>query len=278
MNKECNESGQDMAIEPDGTESGSEQAIAREIRRCMENGFENFFLRYQPVFAPGTGKPIGVEALLRWKNKEFGEVTPGRFLADIEQDASFRALGYWILSSALTDGAIFLKSDPDFTVCVNVSPEQITDPDFSGYLAEIAEQAHFPLNRLQLEITRDCRLLPLDELCAFSEPLRVIGVKIGIDDFGSGNDWLGALRALQPDYVKFSAEFTQSIAMTEADREVVRHLSGLARAYEAEVFFKSVESEDTADMLSELTVQGAQGWFFSEVIYFDEVLGWISRK
>ena len=259
-------------------EANPDEAIAREIRRSIENGFENFFLRYQPVFAPGTGKPIGVEALLRWKNKKFGEVTPGRFLADIERDGSFRSLGYWIMSSALTDGALFLKADPDFTVCVNVSPDQITDLDFAGNLAEIADQAGFPLNRLQLEITRDCRLLPLEELCNFAEPLRVMGVKIGIDDFGSGNDWLGALRTLQPDYVKFSSEFTNSIIMSETEREVVRHLSGLAHAYEAEVFFKSVESEDTADALSELTVNGAQGWFFSEVIYFDEVLGWLRRK
>lgn len=257
------------------TNANEDQAIAQEIRYCMQNGCEGFFLLYQPVFSPDGEKPVGAEALLRWRSPEFGELTPNLFLADIEQEEGFRDLGYWILYRAMTDGRLLLGADPNFTVCVNVSPPQITDPDFAAQLEGLAEMAEFPLSRLQLETTRNCRLLPLDALSAFAEPLHALGVKIGIDDFGSGDAWLESLKALKADYVKFSAEFTQSAGTNETDRQALRHLSEVARTYRSDIFFKAVESQETADALTDLTVQGAQGWFFSEAIYFDEVLAWI---
>ena len=257
------------------TSANNDQAIAQEIRDCMLNGCVGFFLLYQPVFFPDAKEPVGAEALLRWRSPEYGELTPNLFLADIEQEEGFRDLGYWILYRAMTDGRLFLNADPNFTVCVNVSPPQITDPDFAEQLKGLSEMADFPLSQLQLETNRNCRLLPLDTLSAFAEPLHALGVKIGIDDFGSGDAWLDSLKALQADYVKFSAEFTQNAGANETDQQALRHLSEVARTYHSDIFFKAVESQETADALTDLTVQGAQGWFFSEAIYFDEVLAWI---
>ncbi len=256
--------------------ASSDHVIAQAIRECMKNECDGFFLLYQPVFSPDRQKPVGVEALLRWKSDEHGEVTPGRFLSDIENEVGFHNLGYWILHRAMEDGRAFLDLDPDFTVCVNVSPPQVTDPDFAEQLKFLAEQTSFPLDHLQLETNRNCRLLSMKELVAFAVPLRALGVKLGIDDFGSGERWLDSLKALQADYVKFSPEFTHSVAESDIDREAVRHLSEVARTYDSAIFFKSVESQDTANALLDLTVQGAQGWFFSEAIYFDEVLAWLA--
>ena len=257
------------------TNENNDLAIAQEIRDCMENGCEGFFLLYQPVFSLSSEKPVGAEALLRWRSPEYGDVTPGLFLSDIEQEEGFRDLGWWILHRAMTDGRLFLGADPHFTVCVNVSPQQVTDPDFAEQLKALSEQTQFPLSHLQLETNRNCRLLPMDTLGAFAAPLRALGVKIGVDDFGSGDAWLESLKALQADYVKFSAEFTHGIAQSKTDQEALRHLSEVARTYHSDIFFKAVESQETADALVGLTVQGAQGWFFSEAIYFDEVLAWI---
>lgn len=260
------------------TNGSNDHAIAQEIRECMRNELEGFFLLYQPVFSPDKKKPVGVEALLRWRHPEYGEVTPARFLSDIENETGFHNLGYWILNRAMADGRAFLDLDPDFTVCVNVSPPQVNDPDFSEQLKFLAEQTSFPLDHLQLETNRNCRLLSMKELIQFAVPLRALGVKLGIDDFGSGERWLDSLKALQADYVKFSPEFTQSVAESSVDREAVRHLSEVARTYDSAIFFKSVESQDTADALLDLTVQGAQGWFFSEAIDFDEVLLWLGSQ
>lgn len=267
-----------VTISEDDELSVETPAVTREIRRCLDNDFENFFLLYQPVFAPGEMRPIGVEALLRWKNEQYGEIKPGRFLSDIERESSFRELGYWILHRAMADGTQLLRADPDFTVCVNISQEHAADPYFPERVAAIAEETGFPPDRLHVELSRECHSLPPDDLRMLAAPLRELGVKLGIDDFGSGSAWLDALRALRGDYVKFSSDFTNAILQSEEDRDAVRRLSELAQAYHAEVYFKAVESEETARALGGLTVQGAQGWFFSEALYFDEILEWIGAQ
>ncbi|MBQ9459119.1 MAG: EAL domain-containing protein [Oscillospiraceae bacterium] len=253
----------------------SSPEVIREIRRCMEKDFENFFLLYQPVFVPGNPKPTGAEALLRWRSDTFGEIKPSAFLSEIENEDGFRELGYWVLHSAMADGTLYLRADPAFTVCVNVSPEQAADPYFAERVASFAEETGFPLDHLRLEVSRECHSMDVETLRDFAEPLRALGIKLGIDDFGGGGAWLSALRAFRPHYVKFSEDYTHGIARNKADRDLLRILSKLAADNNAEVYFKAVESEETAEALADLTVQGAQGWFYSEALYFDEILEWM---
>ena len=247
------------------------RAFTRRLVNRMEREFEGFFLRYQPVFDPDGGKPAGAEALLRWRDGD-RELTPGEFLSGIEEGNGFRELGRWILRGALQDGKLFLETRPDFTVTVNVSPHQATDPLFSETLAALAQEAGFPLDRLCLELGQDCRLLPAETLHAFLAPLRVLGVQIGIDDFGSGNAWLDAVRDPDVDYVKFSGSFARDAAESEAGRSAAEHLAELARAYGKKVYFKAVASREMAEALRPLPVHGVQGWYYSEPLFFDEIV------
>lgn len=255
-----------------GAKEPVEQQITREIRRCMTKEFENFFLRYQPIYDRVSGRPIAAEALLRWKNPQYGELTPIRFLADIEQESGFRELGYWILRSAMTDGKLFIDADPDFMVCVNISPEQVTDAYFADSVADLAQETGFPLNRLCLELSRDCRDLSAEMLRSFAEPVRALGAQLGIDDFGSGNAWFDTLRALGVDYVKFSNEFARHAAENDAGRSALRYLAELSRTYHADVYVKAIESDAAANALHDLPVRGVQGQHYADSIFYDEVL------
>ena len=261
-----------------GAKKPAELAVTREIRRCMAKDFEHFFLLYQPVYDRDTGRPVGAEALLRWKHAQYGELTPARFLADVEWESRFRELGYWVLRGAMMDGRLFLNADPDFTVCVNLSPGQITDACFAETAAELAAQAGFPLDRLCLELRGDCRRLPTEQLRRFAAPLRALGVRIGIDDYGSGDAWFDALRSMDFDYVKFSSEFARSAAKDETGLSAVRYLAELARAHHAEVYVKAIESEAMADALRGLPVRGVQCRCFSDAVYFDDVLDLIEAR
>ena len=261
-----------------GAKKPAELAVTREIRRCMAKDFEHFFLLYQPVYDRDTGRPVGAEALLRWKHAQYGELTPARFLADVEWESRFRELGCWVLRGAMMDGRLFLNADPDFTVCVNLSPGQITDACFAETAAELAAQAGFPLDRLCLELHGDCRRLPTEQLRRFAAPLRALGVRIGIDDYGSGDAWFDALRSMDFDYVKFSSEFARSAAKDETGLSAVRYLAELARAHHAEVYVKAIESEAMADALRGLPVRGVQGRCFSDCLYFDDVLDLIEAR
>ena len=255
-----------------GAKEPLDRQITRDIRRSMAKEFENFFLRYQPVYDAEHGRPISAEALLRWKSSQHGELTPIRFLADIEQESGFRELGYWILRSSMMDGKLFLEADPDFTVCVNVSPEQVTDARFAASVSDLAAKAAFPLDHLCLELSRDCQTLPMDMLQVFVGELRALGVRVGIDDFGSGCAWLDALRILRADYVKFSNAFAWNAVKSEADLSAMRRLTELGRAYGADVYGKAVESEEMDAALRALPLRGVQGRYYSDSLYYDEIL------
>jgi len=260
-----------------GVKEPVERQITREIRRCMSREYENFFLRYQPVYDGKSGKPIAAEALLRWKNEQYGELTPIRFLADIEQENGFRELGYWILRSAMLDGKLFADADPAFMLCVNVSSRQVTDAYFIDVISDLAAETRFPLHNLCLELSRDCRDLSAEMLQAFVTPLRELGVQIGIDDYGSGDAWLDTLRALHADYVKFSNDFAWNAVKSEADSSAARHLAELSRAYGADVYFKAVESEEMANALAALDLRGVQGRYYAGSVFYDEVLDLIEN-
>ena len=127
----------------------------------------------------------------------------------------------------MTDGKLFIDADPDFMVCVNISPEQVTDAYFADSVADLAQEIGFPLNRLCLELSRDCRDLSAEMLRTFAGPVRALGVQLGIDDFGGGNAWFDALQALGVDYVKFSNEFARHAAEGGAGRSALRYLADI---------------------------------------------------
>ena len=114
----------------------------------------------------------------------------------------------------MTDGKLFIDADPDFMVCVNISPEQVTDAYFADSVADLAQEIGFPLNRLCLELSRDCRDLSAEMLRTFAGPVRALGVQLGIDDFGGGNAWF-----------KFSNEFARHAAEGGAGRSALRYLA-----------------------------------------------------
>ena len=247
-------------------------AVVEAVLQSMANEFNNFYLLYQPIYGVDTEKPIGAEALLRWKNAKFGEVLPLTFLSEVERESSFIELGYWILRNVMKDGMAFIDSFPDFIICMNVSPRQAHDLYFCERVAEIAAQIGFPLDHLYLEFTRDCRLLKIDTLRAVTVSLHDKGVRVGIDDYGEGNAWLEALKELGADYVKFSDELVRSAAQSDAGQNTVKYLTELAASYNAEVYAKSVESEKAVNVLHSLPVKGMQGRFLSLPVYFDEII------
>lgn len=258
-----------------GTENyGREDSVnlINEVRNAILNGCHGFYLLYQPVIAVRTGRPIGVEALLRWKNDSLGAVRPMDFIPVIEQDFVFEELGGWILRQAITDGLEFLRRDPSFIVGVNLAPSQMEDEYFTDTLLQTAERLRFPLHNLALELTRSCRLLEKERVEPVVAALRRRGMQVIVDDFGSGVDSLGFLKALQADFVKFDRTLVQEIERNPQDRQAIRRLAELASNYGTNVCAKGVDTTGMRDILTEYPIRSMQGRIFSEPLPFEELM------
>ena len=135
----------DLVIFNNDLGSGNRQRVEKihAIRASITQGFEGFYLLYQPVVDAKTEKMIGAEALLRWKNDEYGMVPPDHFIPLPEQDPIFPSPGEWILTTAVKDAAKVLETNPEFIINVNLSYSQIEKADFVDMVMDILERTGY---------------------------------------------------------------------------------------------------------------------------------------
>lgn len=242
------------------------------IRDCIVDGCRGFLLDYQPVVDTRTGRILGAEALVRWEGEPYGEVEPLEFLPILENDFVFEELGGWILRTAMQDGIKFLKKAPGFQLGVNISASQVEDEYFVDSVTELLRETGFPAANLSLEITKGCRLLDFDRLHSVAEALHKLGVRVGVDDFGTGFESIGFLKRFAADYIKFDRELVRDIETDSADRETMRHLAECAAARGTQVIAKGVETAGMRDILKDCRIVSAQGNLYSRPMSFDDLM------
>lgn len=242
------------------------------IRDCIVDGCKGFLLDYQPVVDTRTGRIFGAEALVRWEGEPYGEVEPMEFLPILENDFVFEELGSWILRTAMTDGRKFLEKSPDFQLGVNISASQVEDEYFIDSVTELLEETGFPAKNLSLEITKGCRLLDFDRLHSVAEALHKLGIRVGVDDFGTGFESIGFLKRFAADYIKFDRELVRDIETDAADRETMLHLAECAAARGTTVIAKGVETAGMRDILKSCRIDSAQGNLYSKPMSFTGIM------
>lgn len=242
------------------------------IRSCIAEDCRGFYLCYQPIVDSCTEQFRGMEALIRWKNEEYGVVPPDKFIPVLEQDSLFPELGKWILKQAMIDGKKFLEVNPNLVINVNLSYTQLEKEDFIKELFEIIEETQFPTDRLCLEITERCRLLDTELLKDMFSIFREHGIKIAVDDFGTGFSSLGFLRSIPVDVVKIDREFIKDIEKSSADKNSVKFISELADAFSADVCAEGIENTEVRDCLKEYKIGSLQGYYYSRPVPADEII------
>lgn len=238
-------------------------SLLERIRSCMIEECQDFYLEYQPVYRTGDRNMIGVEALIRFRDEEQGEILPERFMPVLEQDFAFEELGIWIMRRAMTDGRKLLETNPELVLGINIAPSQLEDEYFAGIVSEVAQQTRFPLRNLCLELTRGCRFLEMELIRERVAELQEQGVRVLIDDFGSGFGSLEILRELRVDYVKFDMKFVREIEQNETDRMDLRNLCELASVHGPVICVKGVETEKMTELLEDFPITSMQGFYFS---------------
>jgi diguanylate cyclase (GGDEF)-like protein len=233
----------------------------------MDRG--EFLLHYQPLVRLHDGRVRGAEALVRWQHPEHGLLGPGRFVGAAERSGAIVPLGRWILTEACRQAAAWWRDlGPRAPyVSVNVSPVQLTEPDWVTQVTDVMELTHLPPWQLQLEITEQTVLR--DEAAAMSalSALRATGVRLALDDFGTGWSGLAWMRRLPVHAIKIDGSFVDGLRHRHADpvdRSIVEALVRMAHALDLEVTAEWVETAEQVQQLIDLGCDLGQGRWLGE--------------
>lgn len=240
------------------------------IQSVLFNDFHGFYLEYQPQVRP-DGTIIGVEALIRWKDEEWGVIPPGEFIPILENDRCFYDLGLWVLQTALRNVKPLVQMYPDFTVSVNVSYRQLERQEFKSDVITAVNKLNFPPKNLILELTEHCHSLQQEVLEENLNFLKAQGIRIAADDFGTGYSSFVMLRDLPFDCIKMDQVFVKDIVENEPDQIILRTTIQCAKDFGISVCVEGVEDPETLGVIQEYQPNTYQGYLFSRPIPLEYV-------
>jgi diguanylate cyclase (GGDEF)-like protein/PAS domain S-box-containing protein len=239
--------------------------IEQGLKNALNNGL--FRLHYQPM-VDKEGKLTGVEALLRWKDEELGEIPPSQFIPIAEEKGLIVPLGNWVLEKACRDIAELHKTVKfNFPVSINVSPIQWREASFVANVVNIINRTGIRADMVKLEITEQSLMENPDEVIDKLTELKTMkpGLQIAIDDFGTGYSSLSYLSRLPADSLKIDISFTAHID-EQHNRKIIRTILTMAESLELEVVVEGIETEAQWDFFHEEDCSTLQGFFFSRPI------------
>jgi diguanylate cyclase (GGDEF)-like protein len=252
------------AVRIAGFDPGMEQEfqdrlfIKRELRRTLaEQGFD---VHYQPIVAAEGQKIVGVEALLRWNHPVRGMIPPTEFIPVAEQTGLMVQLGEFVLRRALADAARW----KDVYIAVNISPYQMRDRGLVSLVSAVLADTGVPAARVMLEITEGVLIENPDEAKERLEQLRALGLKIALDDFGSGYSSLSYLRKFPIDKLKIDKEFVSPLGRSSDGGVIIQAIMALGRALGLTVLCEGVETEEQRILLRLAGCDEMQGYLFAK--------------
>lgn len=252
-----------------GTGTYNKELLKTILHDCVMDR-SRFFLRFQPIVYAQTGKLAGAEALLRWKSDEHGEVSPGRFIAFLENDPAYEPLGYDIIRNAVRTAGRVRKKQPEFRINVNITAIQLLAEDFIPTVAKILEEEQFEPAGLILELTERCKEMEFDLLSERVNELKKTGVRVALDDMGTGYSTIDLLLHLAADEIKLDMAFTRELQGMEKHEILTRTLCAASAKNNIDVCFEGVEDEETVEYLKSYGNVLLQGYHFDKPLLEEE--------
>ncbi|MCB1612429.1 MAG: EAL domain-containing protein [Xanthomonadales bacterium] len=247
------------------TEAAEERlGLEHDLREALEQG--RLDVAYQPIHALKDGVLVGAEALLRWTDDRRGSVPPSIFVPVAEACGLIDALGEWVLDRACRDAAHWQAQRPGLSVAVNLSGRQLQRADLGRRISAILDKHQLAPQLLHLELTESSLLH--DEQLAFEAlgKLRETGVRVWLDDFGTGFSGLSHLRRARVDGVKIDRSFITDILSDPEDLALASAIIAMAHSLGMQVIAEGVEVEAQYQLLRERGCDQAQGFWMSVAV------------
>ncbi|MDK9695092.1 MAG: EAL domain-containing protein [Siculibacillus sp.] len=232
------------------------------LRRALERG--EFELHYQPQVTTSDGRVRGVEALLRWRDPIHGLIMPDRFIPIAEETGLIIPIGEWVLRNACRQMREWIDAGIGLdTVAVNLSPREFQRADVPRRIADVLAETGVPARHLEIEITEGALMDQGPIADRRLAALRELGVRLSIDDFGTGWSSLAYLRRLPIDKLKIDRSFVADMPDDPTSVEITSAIVSLARNLKLEVLAEGVETRAQFDELVRLGCDFVQGWLFA---------------
>ncbi len=242
--------------------------IKSSLRRAIEAGQRHEFQTYyQPIVDIISGKIIAAESLVRWISPELGMVSPAELIPLAESTGLIISIGEWILENVCKQAKIWDEANlSSLLFSINVSNFQFTQADFYQKISRILAEFGIPANYLELEITENTIMSDFHTAVYTMQKLQSLGVKITIDDFGTGNSSLVYLKDFPIDTLKIDRYFIHNIANEPEKSAITKGLIQIAHNLDIKVIAKGVETEAELNFLRQNNCDAIQGFLFSPAI------------
>jgi EAL domain-containing protein (putative c-di-GMP-specific phosphodiesterase class I) len=242
-----------------------------DLRNALaDNGFE---VHYQPVINLDTNSITAFEALLRWNHPERGSISPAEFIPLAEETGLIGAIGAWVLRTACMQARLW----PDnIRVAVNLSPLQFKQHDLVPLVVSALAASQLAPARLDLEITESVLLENTEHTLAKLNQLRSLGVRISMDDFGTGFSSLSNLRSFTFDNIKIDRSFIQGLGRSEQCSAIVQAVAGLGAGLDVTTTAEGVETADQLEWVRAFGIVEVQGFFLGHPVPASQVDGLIA--
>jgi diguanylate cyclase (GGDEF)-like protein len=251
-------------------------SLLGELRRAIEGG--ELVLHYQPKVSLEGDRVTGVEALVRWQHPEHGLLQPDQFVPLAERTGTIAHLTRWVLDAALRQCAAWRLEYPGLTVAVNLAAANVLDVGLPALVTELLDEHGLPGEALECEVSETTVMSDPQRVTEVLASLRALGVRLSLDDFGTGQASLAYLKQLPLDQVKIDRAFVTRMDDDDGDAVIVRSTIDLARNLGLDVVAEGVETASVLEALVDLRCSSAQGYYLSRPLPSAELDLWLSNR
>jgi EAL domain-containing protein (putative c-di-GMP-specific phosphodiesterase class I) len=244
-------------------------SLAGELDRAMAAG--DLWVAYQPKFDIRAGRITAAEGLVRWRHPERGNIPPDAFIPALEESGRILDLTLFVLERALQDIAAWSKAGVEIGTAVNISALLPADPAFEAAVEPLLERYPVPPGLLTFEVTESIAMSNPEAAIPVLERLAAKGIRLSIDDYGTGQSTLSYLKRLPAREIKIDKSFVQSLETSRGDQAMVRSTIQLAHELGFKVVAEGVETAAALEMLRTFGCDFAQGWHLGKPMQADDL-------
>ncbi len=250
--------------------------IVNDLRPALQR--DEIHVHFQPKVALPDGAVCGAEALVRWEHAELGWLSPDDFIPAAEQSGTIVHLTRFVLATAVKRCREWQDAGHSLRVSVNLSSRDLQDEYLPYYILQLLKEHDIAAHRLTLEITENTVMQDIHHAISVLECLRDIGVRISMDDFGTGHSSLAQIKNMPLHELKIDKSFIMTLMSDEQNKAIVRTTIELAHNMDLRVVAEGIEDDQTLRQISDMGCEEAQGYFLSKPVSSDGLLDWLNNR